>query len=213
MRMRRCALAVVLAVVAACGSDDTDSGGTTTSSPDPSTTVSTSTTAPPDDAGDLPDTPLRAVLESTYPATFDEESFGVAPGSITAAWYAVGDRWAVHYDGLTPEEASGKCPGNSIESGGGFSHISNSPYGALACAGYEDLPNYAGRLLPPGSLFRCGESTIVYVTEIPLTAEGNLYGSLEQVRDDGTVQGMTSMVAADPDQAPEIELSDCGAVS
>jgi hypothetical protein len=162
----------------------------------------------------FPETPVRAVLESTYPtAGFDVETFGVEPGSITAAWYAVDDRWAVHYDGLTSETASGKCPGNSIQTGAGFEHISNSPFGALACSGYEDLPNYEGTILPPGSLFRCDDSTIVYVTEIPLSAEGTLYGSLEQLRDDGIVQGMTSMVEADAEGVPEIDLSDCQVIS
>jgi hypothetical protein len=54
------------------------------------------------------------------------------------------------------------------------------------------------------------------VTEIPLSAEGTLFGSLEQVLDDGTIQGMTSMVVADASQAPEINVLDdpeCAVIS
>jgi hypothetical protein len=210
MRTVLSALVLMVAALAlgACSSDDSDDAASTTTLATTTTAAEvTTTTAPAGDAGELPDTPLRAALDSTYPATgFDAASFGVEPGEVTAAWYAVGDRWAVHYDGLTRETASGKCPGNSIQTSGGFEYISNSPFGALACEGYEELANYAGTILPPGSLFACGESTIVYVTEIPLTAEGTLYGSLEQMRDDGVVQGMTSMVVADAAQAPEINV-------
>jgi hypothetical protein len=217
--MRATCVAVVAAgllLLTGCGDDESGGGGTTSTSAPPSGST-TSTTAADSDGQDfeLPDTPLTAVLDSTYPvAGFDAETFGVQPGSVTAAWYSVGDRWAVHYAGLSREDANGKCPGNSIQVEDGFEHISNSPFGALACSGYEDLPNYAGTILPPGSLHVCGESTIVYVTEIPLSAEGTLYASLEQVLDDGTVQGMTSMVVADAEQAPEITLgAECAVVS
>jgi hypothetical protein len=194
-----------------CGGDDSAEDATTTSTPARTSTTSTATTAEP---GELPGSPLRAALDSTYPTgAFDEEQFGVAPGSVTAAWYSSDDRWAVHYDGLTPDDAVGKCPGNSIQVDGGFEHVSNSPYGALACAGYENLETYEGTILPPGSLFLCNETAIVYVTEIPLSTEGTLWGSLEQVLDDGTVQGMTSMVVANAADAPEIDVSECQVVS
>jgi hypothetical protein len=206
-------MAAGLLALVGCGGDDSDDAATTTSAPASDSTTPTSAAAGGDETS-LPDTPLRAALDSTYPTDgFDAETFGVEPGSVTAAWYAIGDRWAVHYDGLTPDDAVGKCPGNSLQGADGFEYISNSPYGALACAGYEELETYGGTILPPGSLFLCGESTIVYVTEIPLSTTGTLFGSLEQVRDDGTIQGMTSMVVADAAQAPEIDVDACGAVS
>jgi hypothetical protein len=224
---RAAALAVAAMLAVGCGSDDDGESASTTTTPvDAGATTTTvavddaTTTTSTDGGGDqgtdpeLPETPLRAALETTYPTEgFDAEAFGLEPGDVTAAWYAVGDRWAVHYDGLTREAASGKCPGNSIRTATAFEHISNSPFGALACTGYEDQPDYQGTILPPGSLFVCGEDTVVYVTEIPLDATGVLFGSLEQVLDTGVIQGMTSTVEADADAAPEIEVADCTVIS
>ena len=161
-------------------------------------------------SGDFPDTPVTATLEKPYrtqSATFDAAMFGVASGAITAAWYVVGDSWAVYYRGLTKEQALGKCPGNSIKTATGFEDISNSPYGALACKNHTDT------VLPPGSLHLCGDKAVVYTTQIPKSAVGTLYGSLEQGLDDGSIQGMSSQVIADASGAPAIDVSRCQVVS
>jgi hypothetical protein len=218
-------LVTVLAIAVGCSDDGGDDAATTSagdgSSADGTTTTvddgsgeDTTTTADDGSTGvTFPETPLQAVLETTYPTgDFDVETFGVEPGTVTAAWYTSGDRWAVHYEGITRETASGKCPGNSIQTDAGFEHISNSPFGALACNGYEESATYQGTILPPGSLFAC-EDAVVYVTEIPLSAEGALFGSLEQVRDDGVIQGMTSAVEADTEGVPEIDVSNCTVIS
>jgi hypothetical protein len=218
------AVSALVALAAACG-DDSGSGDAsttaapTTSAPEVTTTAAPTTTSiatttttaagPVDvETADFPETPLTDPLEQTYPVgAFDEATFGLAPGSITAAWYRAGDRWAVHYEGLRPETASGKCPGNSLETPGGFEHVSNSPYGALACAGFTT------NVLPPGSVVLCAATEIAYVTEIPIDAEGTLWGSLEQGLPSGIIQGMTSQVVADAAVAPEIDVSNCQVIS
>ncbi len=224
MRSARWMTAVVAcaAVATACGSDDapgspsttasTAPASTTTEAPETTTTTveATTTTQPagPVDVqvADFPETPLTAPLDQTYGANgaaFDEAAFGLAPDSLTAAWYRAGDRWAVHYRGLDSAGANGKCPGNSIETASGFEYVSNSPYGALACS------VFTGLVLPPGSLYLCASTAVVYVSEIPIDAEGTLYGSLEQGLTDGSIQGATSTVVADAAVAPEIDPSSC----
>jgi hypothetical protein len=187
----RVAIALLALAVVGCGSDDTDG-----------------------DDGAWPDTPLRAVLDTTSPSgAFDAEAFGVDRGSVTAASYAAGDRWAVHYDGLTPDDALGKCPGNSIRVDGGFEHVSNSPYGALACQGYEDSAPYEGTILPPPVALPLRRLDDRLRHANPAEFPGTLYGSLEQVLDDGSIQGATSQVVADAGQAPAIDVADCTVVS
>jgi hypothetical protein len=140
--------------------------------------------------------------------TFDSTSFGIAPGAVTAQWYIVGDSWAVYYRGLTPETAVGKCPGNSISTGTGFEHVSNSPYGANACQGFP------GVVLPPGSLRLCANNKgIVYTSAIPISAAGTLYGSIEQLVFDASIQGMTSKVTANTAYVPTIDVSHCDVIS
>jgi hypothetical protein len=153
---------------------------------------------------------MTAALDQPYRnhgLTFDATSFGIAPGTVTAAWYIVGDSWAVYYRGLTPETATGKCPGNSISTGSGFEHASNSPYGANACQGFP------GVVLPPGSLHLCAKKAIVYTSEIPISAAGALYGSIEQMIFDASIQGMTSKVTANTAYVPTIDVSHCDVIS
>jgi hypothetical protein len=153
---------------------------------------------------------MTAALDQPYRnhgLTFDATSFAIAPGAVTAAWYIVGDSWAVYYRGLTPETAIGKCPGNSIGGASGFEHVSNSPYGANACLGFP------GVVLPPGSLHLCAKKAIVYTSAIPITATGALYGSIEQVLFDASIQGMTSKVTANTAYVPMIDVSHCDVIS
>ena len=153
---------------------------------------------------------MTAALDQPYRnhgLTFDSTSFGIARGAVTAAWYIVGDSWAVYYRGLTPEAAMGKCPGNSISTANGFEHVSNSPYGANACQGFP------GVVLPPGSLHLCANKAIVYTSAIPISAVGTLYGGIEQVIFDGSIQGMTSKVTANTTYVPTIDVSHCDVIS
>jgi hypothetical protein len=159
---------------------------------------------------EFPDTPMTAPLNQVYRnhgLTFDSTSFAIAPGVVTAAWYIVGDSWAVYYRGLTPEAAIGKCPGNSIGGASGFEHVTNSPYGANACQGFT------GVVLPPGSLHLCAKKAIVYTSAIPISATGALYGSIEQLLFDASIQGMTSKVTANTAYVPVIDVSHCDVIS
>ena len=208
--------AMVLAV--GCASSKATSVATTASSESSQTSTPESTAAPTTgpaavvdvSTADFPDTPMTAPLNQVYRnhgLTFDPTSFAIAPGAVTAAWYIVGDSWAVYYRGLTPEAAIGKCPGNSITGASGFEHVTNSPYGANACQGFP------GVVLPPGSLHLCAKKAIVYTSAIPISAVGGLYGSIEQVIFDASIQGMTSKVTANTAYVPVIDVSHCDVIS
>ncbi len=158
----------------------------------------------------FPDTPMTAPLDQAYRnhgLTFDATSFAIAPRAVTAQWYIVGESWAVYYRGLTPDAANGKCPGASIGTAKGFEHVSNSPYGALACQ------NFTGSVLPPGSLHLCNGNAIVYTSSIPTTAAGALYGTIEQGLFDASIQGMTGKVTANTAYVPTIDVSKCQVIS
>lgn len=225
MTRRSVGVVVALAalVAAGCGSSKSASTATTAS---PQTTVAPGTssssvagtgaqtsapTGPVDvQSGDFPDTPIIATLDQTYRnhgLSFSATDFAVPAGSVTAAWYIVGETWAVYYRGLTKEQAIDKCPGNSIKTATDFEHVTNSPYGALACK------NFTGEVLPPGSLHLCGGTAIVYTTAIPTSATGTLYGRLEQGLFDGSIQGMTSAINANTVYVPTIDVSRCDVIS
>ncbi len=175
------AISVATMVLAAgCGSSKAATSVTSaplTSSSETSQTSTSESAAPTSgpaavvdvSTGDFPDTPMTAALDQPYRnhgLTFDATSLAIAPGAVTAAWYIVGDSWAVYYQGLTPETAIGKCPSNSISTGSGFEHVSNSPYRANACRGFP------GVVLPPGSLHLCAKKAIVYTSAIPISGAG-----------------------------------------
>ena len=51
----------------------------------------------------------------------------------------------------------------------------------------------------------CGD-TLAYITEIPTSVAGTLFGTVELFQPDGTLIGVTSTVASDAAAAPEIDL-------
>ena len=213
-------IAVAAMVAAGCASSKatSETSAASTTSSESSQTSTPASAAPTTGPGavvdvsttDFPDTPMTAALNQPYRnhgLTFDSTSFAIAPGVVTAAWYIVGDSWAVYYRGLTPETALGKCPGNAIGGASGFEHVTNSPYGANACQGFP------GVVLPPGSLHLCASKAIVYTSAIPISATGALYGSVEQLLFDASIQGMTSKVTANTAYVPVIDVSHCDVIS
>ncbi len=207
-----------------CGSDD-GPAATTSSSRTPTTVVADSTSAsttssvavtsttvatgPLDAAtGELPPTPIFGTFGDTMQsggAVFDESEFGLARGSITAQWYRVGDRWAVHYDGLDPEHASGTCLGT-----GAGDFAAHTPYGALACNVHP------GNVLIPGSLHLCRGVDVIFTSLMPITAT-SLTATIERGFDDNSIVGIVSevTVAAETDTAaaPEIDVTNCQVIS
>lgn len=86
----------------------------------------------------------------------------------------------------------------------GFLHVSNSPTDEGACEGFPTLTDdpEVGPVLCQGSL--------LYVTAIPSTEQGMLFGTLEALSEDGALIGLTSAVESSPD-LPVIDLEEfCG---
>jgi hypothetical protein len=169
----------------------------------PATT--TTTTATLIGTGVVPASPVQAVMSDAFRTKgkpFSNHEFGFAPDNkITAAWYRMGDKWAVYFRGLTLATGAGKCAVAALETPGGRKYAAETPYGQGACGEFHD------KVLPPGSLLRCGKA-IVYKTTIPLTAQGTLTATLGRgYIADGSVEGIRSRVAADAARVPRIAPS------
>jgi hypothetical protein len=162
---------------------------------------------------DLPDTPVSTKLgvepDTTYKVTlgnfqrvaFEESELPAAPGSVTAQWYTSGDRYVVAYVGLDVSEGESLCPGNSILTNAGFLHVSNAPTVEGAC---DDFPTLTTD--PDVGPVVC-QGTLVYVTAIPSTEQGMLFGTLEALSEDGAIVGLTSAVQSTGDM-PELSLEE-----
>lgn len=206
--VRRASRALRLAVLAlavgtaACGSEST---GSTPAAPPSITAASPSAELEPELA-ELPASDLVATLETSYrtnadgsPAEVDPAELPAQPGDVTGHWYRSGDVYVLAYGGLSLEGADPMCPGNSLETAGGFDNVSNSPTADGAC---PDNVTIAG----PGAGLQDCSPLLLYVTAIPVDGEGNLWSTIEQLEDDGGLSGVTGNVPADASKAPEIDL-------
>lgn len=219
MRSARWFAVVVVAVsalgAAACGDssdDEPEADATTTPAPagadtsttapaEPATTTSAAASGEPAGGG-FGETDLVAPFDAaSFADPVDVDAFGVDPADLEAAWYTDGDRWAVHYRGLEPEGATGKCLGSGLGTDDDARHEATTPYGALACQGHPITP------LPPGSLHLCEGAGILFTTEIPVDAEGELTATIEQLAGDGSSRSVGSTVTADDSKAVPIEVS------
>lgn len=191
---------------AACGSDDGDGEN---DEPDQIESPVNDADDGSDGDGDagfsLPDSALAAPLTDTYDrsgAPVTDETLPVPAGSVIARWLQSDGVYVVYYDGLDVSVTGPLCPGNSIETAAGFDFVSNAPTGEGACSTATTL------VPPPVGVRLCGDD-VLYVTDIPVETEGMLYGTIERFREDGTIIGLTSQVAADIVAAPEVDLSSC----
>lgn len=174
----------------------TSEGETTTTEAETTTTEgeTTTTTTPPTDVAE---TPVTAVLQPYN----DGGAVLFPPGSVEAHWYQWDGQYILLYRGYDAEERLAICPGNSIEtSPANWEFVSNSPFLLPADEICVDVPKLAD---PANGVRECG-SLMYYITEIPTTAEGNLFGTLEQ-NDGNGFQGQTSSVAADLANTPEFQ--------
>lgn len=225
---------------AGCSSSGDDSFATSTTTSGASTTTVTTPLEPVDVSnGDLPPTPISSILKLTsrydplgQPVDFDETAFGIPAGSVTAAWYPVDGYWAVYFQGLTPEQAGGKCLESDSGLGGDFGPpppplptTSASPYSAGACEALTRVPykiltgSVTGtsfilpwRELPPGSLHLCGTNAVVLTSTIRSSHPGLLSAAIGQTLSDGSVQVMGGGRGAGypGDRVPPaIDVSDC----
>lgn len=218
--MRRTLMAVSVAVVliaAACG----DSGGETTTTAavadtatpttapppatqPPATTQPTTTTVPATTttaavtAFEVPPTPVSATLSA-----YNEGGEGLFDsGSVEAHWYQWDGFYVVLYRGLVAAATGPLCAGNSIRTATGFEFISNSPVpvGHDANAVCVDVPSLASG---DHGTIQCG-SLVAYLTDIPTTAEGALFGTVEFNDGSGFI-GHTSSVQSDIANTPEFD--------
>ncbi len=189
-------------------------GAGCSSSSKPATSSSTTTTSvgaiPPGAVaignGKLPATPVSVPMRETFRSqrrAYDAELLGLRPGQVTAAWYRMNDFWAVHFRGLKQLTGAGKCAVAALETPGGRQFVTDSPYGQDACTGFTDTA------LPPGSLFRCTDNTIVYKTQIPISAQGTLFAALGKEMIDGSVEGIAGRTPADTAHVPRIAPNGC----
>jgi hypothetical protein len=149
----------------------------------------------------LPPTPVRAALTQTFAskgATFDAARL-FPPGSVEADWYVSGNLWVVYYKGVDLSRTGPLCPGNSIKTATGFADESDSPTATGACDGVVSKVASA-----PVGVRLCGVR-VLYLTAIPASESGTLYGTIEKGQPDGSVQGATSQ-APSSTSAPKIDL-------
>lgn len=210
---------LVVGGLAACSDDGDDAESTTTQASGPTssaglTTTTTRATTKTTTAGelvdvsggDLPETPLTVGLLRREGTSI---GFGVPAGSVTAAWYPVDDDWAVHFQGLTPEQANGKClRAFPVTTTAGTLHPA-SPYGAGACDGDTRVS-----LLPPGSLRLCGNKAIILVSDVHVDEPGPSMGAgLDRVLDDGSIQSLWGYVGVGLGSVPALDVSLCETIS
>jgi hypothetical protein len=199
-------------VAAACSSGSTDTTAapaapdTTAAAPATTTTkaavtttaaqqtTTTATAAPP--AQPIEATPVVAALQP-----YNEEGALLFPAeSVEAHWYQWDGLYVVLYRGWNASDGSPICPGNSTaDAAGAFTSISNSPHNAEADTVCGEAPHIADA---PSGAYAC-DSLLYYRTEIPTSAEGSLWGTLEFL--DGVIIGQTSAAPIDLANTPEFE--------
>lgn len=210
--------ALCLVLATACGDDD-DATQTPTASPTSSASAASPTstatgpavtaapTGPraPADVLLLPVSTLKAPLTETYQTgQAGPPSPGQLPVSakVDAVWYQSLGRYVVYYAGLSLEASGPLCPGNSIRTESGFEHVSNAPTEEGACTGAPALA------ADPAGVKIC-DGKVLYLTEIPVEAQGTLYGSIEVYLEDGSIVGEKGQTEANAADAPVIDLTPC----
>ncbi len=167
---------------------------TTATTAPTTTTAAPTTTTEAAPAGRVVDaTPVVGVLGSYNP---EGEALFVS-NSVEAHWYQWDGFYVVLYRGFDASAGVGMCPGNSIQVDGQWVFVSNSPHGGDAA----DV--CMGATLADGAAMAC-DSLLYYVTQVPTSEEGLLYGSLE-LSDANGWAGHTSSVASDLASTPEFE--------
>jgi hypothetical protein len=188
----------------------TEPATTTTTEPATTTTTqpaTTTTTVPPVEVGS---SPLFAFLGVDLPPYGDDEVF--EPGEVEVQWYQWNSLFVVLFRGVRPE--ANLCLGNSILSGNSFDFHSNSKLGdEEPCQGPagDDL---AGEAF---GVRACGE-LVYYLTEIPTSESGALFGSADlwavpdAISGATDVSGVTGVVDTELGDPPEFDPTAIGYV-
>jgi hypothetical protein len=143
--------------------------------------------------------------------TYYSGSEGQVPfddGGVEANWYTWDGQFVVVYAGWDATTGDPQCPGNSLESGGVFDFISNSPSGDGGCDPEDAFPN----LVDGDEGARVCDGLVLYRSIIPVNDDGGvptagaLYGSIERAVEEGYV-GATSMAAIDSGTIGELDFT------
>jgi len=119
--------------------------------------------------------------------------------SVEAHWYQWDGFYVVLYRGFDAGSGQEICAGSSVLVPGlGFDFVSNSPH-----IGSADEICVGAAAVVPGAAQACG-SLLYYVTQIPTSEVGALFGTLE-IGDTSGFRGQTSEVESDIDSTPEFE--------
>lgn len=184
-----------------CGDEDESTGtGGTAATGGTGGTAATGGTGGTGGATQVAETPVTAVLQ---PYNMGGAAL-FTPGTVEAHWYQWNGLYVVLYRGFDASAGTQICAGNSINVGGTFGNVSNSPYLGTA----DEICNGAPKIAEsPSGVFSCG-SLLYYVTEIPTTSVGELFGTLElgpppPPPPPANFVGQTSNVTSDIDNTPE----------
>ena len=134
------------------------------------------------------------------PLDFEDSELPALPGSVSAHWFTSGGFYVVAYYGLDLAGSGPLCPGNSILSGGGWLHVSNSPTEEGACENFVTLTDD-----PDVGPIDC-HGVLFYRTAIPSDLQGTLFGTLEMLDADGNMLGMSSQAESTTEML-EIDLA------
>jgi hypothetical protein len=141
------------------------------------------------------DTPYKVNADGSA-ASPEEGELPAPAGSIRVHWYKTDEDWVALFQGI---EADGLCPGTSLQTEAGFEHVSNSPTQEGACEGIEVIAS------PPDGVRVC-DGVMIYVSLIPVDAEGTLFASVQTNEEGGEQVGITGGTQADAAAAPDIDL-------
>ncbi len=210
-----CVAGALALLAAACSSDTPESTTTDQPDPEPSATTAPEPDEPEPTAIPEPDPTAEPELEPTAtpepepepePVTAEIlESFvgatlagaPVVDAEVMVYWNNGSNGTLIGiYHGPGLADVTGLCPGNSLNAGGAFSFVSNSPADAGACDGFPT---------PVSSVRVCSSNVWLYESLIPNDSEGTIFGSLERSVDGG-IANMTSMAVNTPG-TPEIDYS------
>jgi hypothetical protein len=123
----------------------------------------------------------------------------VPVGAVEAHWYRSDGFYVVAFRGLDLQQSGPVCPGSSIQTAAGFEHVTNAPTKESACEGATSLAS-------PGAGVRTCGPLVFYLTEIPESAKGALFASVE-VYKGSRITGVTGVIEADRSAAPEIDAA------
>ena len=213
------AIAVIAGIVIANGDDDDDEIATdvTTTAPGGTTTVpaetttsdpgETTTSAPGETtttSGNGQPVLIEASAVSAELQRYDDtdNDFPFEDGDVEANWYTSDGYYVVVYAGFDAVAGDPMCPGNSVNDGGGFSYISNSPFADGSC---EPADRFLNLVQDDDFGARLCDNLVIYRTIIPVEDDdgqpisGQLYGTLEQVVGDDFVgaTGAADIAAVD----------------